>query len=142
SRGAFNAVGAIDPRQDPLLEQYASEAGARLVTGDPVLRWVAPYDGVIDVDATVRKLRPGGSDGVSVGLYRQDDLLTGVTFGPSSGNEETLRPIGGMRVTAGESFYVVVSTGADDGVLPDGSLADEVAARVVLGYTSLCFESS
>jgi RHS repeat-associated protein len=131
----FAATTGVDPAQDPLLQQYQNEIGDRLFPGAAVRRWVAPFSGEVTADATVSKQGIVGTKVVSVGLHHQDALLHGVSFGPLAATEIVLS--GSVRVEEGESLYLVVST-ADDPAPTEGTVADEIASRMVVRYTKTC----
>jgi RHS repeat-associated protein len=138
---AFGATAAIDPAQDPLLQSYETEIGDRAFPGQAVLRWVAPFSGEVQVDATVSKLEAAGTKVVTVGLHHQDTLLDGVSFGPHASNQETLHPVVPIRVDTGESIYLVVSF-ADDPSPTNGTLADEIESQLLVRYTSQCADGT
>jgi RHS repeat-associated protein len=134
----FGAVGDIDPRNDPMLADLAADIKARTFTGDPVVRWVAPFSGMVAVSGTVQKARAGGQDGVGVEVYHQDDLLDGMTIGPSITTAFTFPAPQSIEVQAGEAIYLRLRTGEDDAVEPDGTLVDAVDARLDVVYTYAC----
>lgn len=141
----YATPGVIDPRQDPLLNRFSDEIGERVILGDPVVRWVAPYSGKIEVTGIARKLLPGGGDGVGIELYRShdtlvDQLLTAMTIAPSVDTPVTFASATTLDVKTGESLFVRITTGADDGIADDGSLLDEVDARLVVRYTQTCVD--
>lgn len=133
----FDATAAVDPRRDPLLGGIADDLASQLILGDPVTRWVAPFTGHVVVTGTVRKVNAGGADGFSVDLVHQDTLLVSETFAPSDTATRTL-PSTGVDVVAGESLYLRLRTGADDGIAADGTLTDLADARWTATYDEVC----
>ncbi|MFN0248749.1 MAG: SpvB/TcaC N-terminal domain-containing protein [Kofleriaceae bacterium] len=133
----FDATAAIDPRRDPLLGGIANDLSSRLVLGDPVTRWVAPFTGHVVVTGTVRKVNAGGVDGFAVDLVHQDSLLYSETFAPADTTERLLSSTG-VDVVAGESLYLRLRTGADDGIAADGTFTDLADARWSVTYDEVC----
>ncbi|HWO21309.1 MAG TPA: SpvB/TcaC N-terminal domain-containing protein, partial [Kofleriaceae bacterium] len=134
----FGAAGSIDPRKDPMLAALAADIAARTFTGDPVVRWVAPFTGTITLSGTVQKARAGGEDGVGVEVYHQDELVDGMTIAPGVTTPLPFPSLQSIQVTAGEAIYLRVRTNEDDAVAPDGTLVDAVAARLEIAYSYVC----
>ena len=130
----YRATGTIDPSQDTVLQGMSQDIGDRTILGDPVLRWVAPYDGTIELSGTVQKMRPGGLDGVTVELYRDQAQVAEVGIGPQDTAIASFPQPTTLTVAKGESFYVRVKTGADEGIDKDGVLRDLVAANLHAVY--------
>jgi hypothetical protein len=139
NRAGLVPTALIDPKQDSQLNQIASDHDARIVMGDPIVRWVAPYSGTIDVRATARRLRGGSGDGAHVGLWKQDEFIAGTGLGASDTTVKTFTadPLS-LEIKAGEALYLRVTTNSDDGVAPDGTLKDEVDARLHVEYAETC----
>ncbi len=136
STTAFEAADRVDPTIDPLLDQFSSEMAERMILGDPVVQWVAPYSGTVNVAAYAQRRRAGGVDGVTLELYKQDALLAGQAIAPSYTSWVSLTQ-NAVAVTAGEAFYVRIKTG-DDGITKDGTLNDETNVDLIVDYTSAC----
>ncbi|HWO22671.1 MAG TPA: toxin TcdB middle/N-terminal domain-containing protein [Kofleriaceae bacterium] len=134
----FGAAGSIDPRKDPMLAALAADIAARTFTGDPVVRWVAPFTGTITVRGTVQKAHAGGADGVGVEVYHQDALVEGVTIAPAATAMFTFPSPRSIHVVAGDALYLRVQTNEDDAVAPDGTLVDAVDARLEIAYSRAC----
>jgi RHS repeat-associated protein len=134
----FGATHAVDPRNDPLLQGFAADIRSRTFMGDPVVQWIAPFDGVVTVSGIAHKLRAGGADGVTVEVYHQDSLLASHGFAPGDTGSVVFPAETPVPVAAGEAIYVRVKTGDDDGIAPDGSLLDLVDERLTIAYASAC----
>ncbi len=137
--GSFATVTTIDPRSDSLLEEADTEIAERLLPGDPVLQWVAPFGGRIAITGEARKQLAGGDDGVSVELFYQDSLLESAELGPDDTDPVALP--GSqlvLDVSRGDALYVRVRTGDDDGIDRDLTLRDRVDAHISVVYRRVC----
>src|SRR5262249_3931562 len=126
------------PRNDPLLQGFAADIRSRIFMGDPVVQWIAPFDGVVTVSGVATKLRAGGVDGVTVEIYHQDTLLASRSFAPGDTTSVVFPAETPVEVAAGEAIYVRVKTGDDDGIAPDGTQFDAIDERLTVAYASAC----
>jgi RHS repeat-associated protein len=136
SQAPFGAANGADPFANPALQGMASTVSQRLLQADPVVHWTAPLDGVIHITATARKLNAGGVDGATVTGYVGNAPTASQVLAPMdvighSFWDET-RP-----VAAGATISLVVKTGADDGIGPDGTALDSVDADLHVDYTGV-----
>ena len=103
-----------DLSDDPALQEGISAAQARLFVGDPVVRWVAPYTGTVDISGTVQKAGAGGTDGVSVDLYI-GNRSTRSTSARSTPHYRHSRPdLKTIDHSVGDVVYLRVLTGNDE----------------------------
>jgi len=146
-RWTYNTPSVIDPRQDALLDRFAGEIGERTFIGDPVVRWVAPYTGTVVVNGVAQKTLQGGTDGVGIELVRSrgvltDELVSAMTIAPTHDRPVTFAAGTTIDVRTGESLFVRLTTGADEGIAPDGTLRDEVEAHLHVRYTQTCVDGA
>jgi hypothetical protein len=136
----FGTSAAINPHSDPLLNQLGSDIAQRTFTGDPVVQWTAPFDGTIIVEGLIEKAGSGGSDGVIVETFHDDDLIQGISLAPDDTTPTALTPTT-LSVNAGETIYLRVRTGADPAIAPDGTLLDLVHPDLQVQYLSACTQN-
>ena len=134
----YGVGSSVDPRNDTLLQGFEGDIKGRLTMADPVVRWVAPFDGTVHVSGSAIKVHAGGTDGVSIEAYHQDDLLDGETLAPGATDLITFPAATTLDVTAGDSIYLRLRTGSDDGIQPDSTLADQVDANFTVEYSRAC----
>lgn len=141
----YGAMRGIDPTKDPILQGISFDIKQRLVNGDPVVQWTAPFDGTIELTGTVRKPLAGGADGVTIELYRPDsdpsdpdERIASLHLEPDDTSEHVFPAATTVDVGAGESLWLRVTTGDDDGVANDGTLRDQVTTRLTIAYTTAC----
>jgi RHS repeat-associated protein len=136
----FGATGAIDPRADLTLQLAEADIKSRFPMGDPVVQWVAPWDGTITVTGTAHKVNAGGVDGVTVEAYAGDTLLDRTPIAPDDTDTIVFPAPSTFDVTAGQAIYLRVATGNDDGIGSDGTPHDLVDARLDIRYARACTE--
>jgi RHS repeat-associated protein len=138
----FGATAGVDPHADPLLNEIGDAVVARLFVGDPVVQWIAPFEGRVTVTGAAHKASAGGTDGVAIELYHQDALLDANTVGPDDVATFGFpsAPIT-LDVNAGEAIYVRVKTGNDEAIDKDGTLHDLVDARLTVRYEHACTDA-
>jgi YD repeat-containing protein len=135
----FPATDVIDPKQDPALQEVASDLAQRMVPANPVAQWTAPYAGRIRLHALARKAVAGGDDGVVVSLYQGDTLVESHAIAASDTAPHALpQSATSFSVNRGDTFYLRVQTGLDDAVEND-RLRDAVDVRLTALYEEACF---
>jgi hypothetical protein len=132
----YGVLSTVNPGLDSLLAGMNQHIKDRAIPADPIVRWVAPFTGTIDLAATAQIGGVGGSDGVTVLVYQNETLLGS---GPLSGPQDPpfefeMAP---LSVTAGDSIYLVVKTGSDDGA-SSTVLKEMVEAYMTPEYLSAC----
>jgi len=138
SPAPFGAITDIDPRLDPALNALEGSIRERLVNGDPVIQWIAPFSGKIAIAGTVQKPNAGGSDGVTVEAYHDDEIIGAALIIPAVTIPLDFPEPQTRDVEAGEAIYVRVKTGHDDGIASDGTLNDKVDVTLDVKYTEVC----
>ncbi|MDB4955202.1 MAG: repeat protein, partial [Myxococcales bacterium] len=134
---AFGATAAVDPKTDPLLLGFAKDIKARGLVADPVVQWVAPFEGTVTISGTAQKRVPGG-DGVAVELYQGDTLISAIPIAPDDTTSVTFAAPASVHVSPGDAIYMRAVAGADDGVDLDGTLHDALDTRLDVQYVSAC----
>lgn len=136
----YNATTLIDPSKDAELNDAAEDINARAIPGAPVMQWVAPYTGNIKVNGMVGLVRPGTVDGISVGLFRNDEMLAGWSVANPSAPVWVSTS---LDVRAGDAMYLYVSTGANDG---SAGLVDEAQllplSPLMFDFVSACTDAT
>lgn len=125
--------------QDPIL-------AASMYPIDPVIRWDAPIDGTVNVNALVQRLYLGGEDGVTVSLLHVTDpssatgttLLGTTSIGANSLQQTLIAGSGSVEVKFGESLLLVLDTNDDVPVSDTGLLLDELNVNFHIEYTEIC----
>jgi RHS repeat-associated protein len=136
---SYGALASIDPRQDPLLASFGDQIEQRLILGDPIVQWVAPFSGHIVINGTAQKVLSGGTNGVTVELYHDNAALAGITIAPDNTGELVFPSSSvSLDVNSGEALYIRVKNNGDDGLATDGTLYDQVDARLSVAYQTVC----
>jgi RHS repeat-associated protein len=132
--GPYSIGTTLDPHDDNLLANFFGAIQSRLFVGDPVVQWVAPFDGTITITGTVAKPNTGGTDGVIVDLYHQDSSIASITIAATD-TDVTAFPTAplSLAVNAGEAIYLRTRIGVDD-----GSLNNLVNAQLGIAYSHAC----
>lgn len=138
---AFGAAKSASPRTDSMLASFENQIKAQNVIADPVVQWIAPFDGQIVVHGAVQRRAPGDGDGVSIDLYHGDTFVDGATIAASNTASVAFPAGATIDVNAGDAIYLRTRTGIDDGVADDGTLKDFAAAHLSVEYTSACTET-
>lgn len=134
---AFGAADHIEPGEDPVLRELDTELGEQTMLGDPVVRWVAPYNGQVRVFGTVGLTSTAGTtDGVTFELFQGSTRLEAWAFDcastpPCSPIQITPRFV---DVQKGESLYIRVATGVDEGIKRSAP-GEEVHSNLAFEYT-------
>jgi hypothetical protein len=79
-------VTGIDPHSDPTLQQLEVQIRSRLIVGEPVVQWVAPFTGRVVLTGRARKPNAGG-DGVVLEAFHNDEQITGLFIAQDTTNE-------------------------------------------------------
>ncbi|HMA96097.1 MAG TPA: toxin TcdB middle/N-terminal domain-containing protein [Polyangiaceae bacterium] len=110
SWGSLSADDILNTRAD-----RTSQAAARVHLVDPLIRWVAPYTGTVDVSGSVQRLAVGGKDGVRVQLIHNNsiawtrDIASNDTSACAPGAGNSCAGDLSLPVSAGDRVYVKVS---------------------------------
>ncbi len=143
---AVSTVGSQANQSDTLQNSLQDT----LKPSDALLEWIAPYDGVVDLAATLafpgRKPVDPQWDGVRLRVYRVDGYNPPVTI--QLGSDTALKlaetptqapmTLSGLAVSRGTRLYFILSTLADFPVDPNGpSPVEEATFAPNIAYTTL-----
>jgi RHS repeat-associated protein len=137
----YGSTSAVDPAADALLQDFASEINSRLVLGDPVVQWTAPYTGTIGLVGQLSLSNPGAPSEVKVSLYRNDTLIWAGPQALTKTNPSANIAINPLSVVTGDRLYLRVMTGGSDGVV-NGVRYDEVGGFLKAIYMTACRDAT